>query len=73
VAWDKCRLGAIATPTLTLNGADTCCQSVARLIVAMLDLNRYKELGQIKYTHDKKIRERDKIATAYGKLVGEEF
>jgi hypothetical protein len=39
----------------------------------MLDLNRYKELGQIKYTHDKKNPERDRIATEYGKLVGEEF
>jgi hypothetical protein len=39
----------------------------------MLDLNRYKELGQIKYTHDKKNLERDRIATEFGKLVGEEF
>jgi hypothetical protein len=43
--------------------------------VAVLDLNRYKELGQRKYTHDEKteIERRKQLATEYEKLVGEEF
>jgi hypothetical protein len=41
----------------------------------VLDLNRYKELGQRKYTHNEKkpVEKRKQLATKYEKSVGEEF
>ena len=63
-------------PHPNLNGAAISSESVAggKLTVVVLDLNRYKRLGQRKYTCDEK-NEREKETTAIerGKLVGEEF